>query len=368
MNKIEKVFKQDIPRILEDERYWGEEFHVSSKHRLIAHYSNHLMNNDDTALLLAFLNQELVGYMGIYMNQIKVNSKIEKIGWLSTWWLDPKTRGTGLGSEMLKIMYEQNKGNIGISHFTDSAKRVYDKSGYFKTLKNFYGLDLILKLNLSKSIGYRLPSLKNNLSVKFIGDIFNVFSSLRLNLRKKNIYRQIGDINIEYLLEIDLETENFIKELSENDLIPKSSAFFNYLKSSRWVLNAPLLTLSSADKYKFSTYEKKFEISLIKIRRGNEIIGFIVLQDRDCTTKVLFSYFKKKNALVITKIVILHALESMSHSILCYDDLLLSFLKKEKIFIIKKESVFYSIISKTYGDIDYDNFSVHYGDGDNCFT
>jgi GNAT superfamily N-acetyltransferase len=99
------------------------------------------------ALLLGYTDGQLVGYMGVFTDKIILDGKPNKIGWLSTWWVHPKTKGSGIGREILNTMYESLNGQIGISQFTPSAKRVYDKSGYFYTLKESKGIKAVLRSN-----------------------------------------------------------------------------------------------------------------------------------------------------------------------------------------------------------------------------
>jgi hypothetical protein len=105
MIDIKKVTKKEIPIIINDDSIWKHEFLSATKHRLYSLYKNPNSLDDDTVLLLAYLDDELVGYMGVYINNITLNNTEYKIGWLSTWWVHPKTKGTGIGKEILNTMY-----------------------------------------------------------------------------------------------------------------------------------------------------------------------------------------------------------------------------------------------------------------------
>ena len=135
MIEIKKILKKNVAELFEISAFWDHEFLSISKHRLLAHFNNPNLKNDDIVLIVAYFNQELAGYMGIFIDKITIDNQETKIGWLSTWWVHPKTKGSGIGREILNEMYSGNNGRIGISQFTPSAKRVYDKSGYFVNLK-----------------------------------------------------------------------------------------------------------------------------------------------------------------------------------------------------------------------------------------
>ncbi len=138
---IKKILRKDVNDLIQNEKFWKHPFLSITKHRLYAHYLNPNISDNDIVLLLAYYNKEIVGYMGVYVDVINIKNKDRKIGWLSTWWVHPKTKGTGIGRSLLVSMYKAFNGRIGISQFTPIAKKVYKKSGFFQTL--------------SKSIGYK---------------------------------------------------------------------------------------------------------------------------------------------------------------------------------------------------------------------
>jgi len=368
MIEIKKVIKSEVPNFLENNNFWQNSFYVTTKHRLISHFNNPNIDNDDIVLLIAYLNKECVGYMGVFMDKIAIDSHLVKIGWLSTWWLDSKARGTGIGKEILRTMFAENNGSIGISHFTDSAKRVYDKSGYFTKLKNFVGVDFIMRLDLPALFHYRLGTSRNNVFFQLIGDITSAFDSLRLSFYRRKIRTSIHNVSVEYLAEMDTDVSLLVEKWNSSDLSPKSASFFDHLKKDSWILNVPCLDLSIYKDYEFSSFAYHFEISLIKVIRDEECIGFVVLQNRNRTTKLLFSYFDKKFVFEVAQVILLHALDSNSINLVCYVDEISDVIKRNKLFIRKKETKFSSIISESYGNIDYEGYRVQYGDGDNCFT
>jgi GNAT superfamily N-acetyltransferase len=370
MIEIKKIYKKDIPALFTDKEFWNYSFLSISKHRLLAHYKNPNLEDDDIVLLLSYLNNELVGYMGVYIDKIKLDGTEKKIGWLSTWWVHPKTKGTGIGREILNAMYEENKGQIGISQFTPSAKRVYDKSGYFTTLKESEGIKAVLRSNLTFVLPTLFPKTKNLSSFFNRFDQFiNFFLDIKLSLQKKILSKKIKNITIEYLNSIDEECLNIINQYNKNDLSYKGNAFFEWLKTYNWVQKAPLLDLTNKSKYAFSIYDREFEFSLIKINQKDSCIGFIVLQKRNYVSKVLYTYYdNSKNTTIIANIIKLQAIAQNTREIICYDDAICSNLKKSSLFLYKTKKVKQSIISKVYNKTNFDTVRVNFGDGDCSFA
>jgi hypothetical protein len=370
MIEIKKVLKKEIPNILNDDSIWKHEFLSATKHRLYAHYKNPDTSDDDIVLLLAYLDNELVGYMGVYINKISLNNKEHKIGWLSTWWVHPKTKGTGIGKEILNTMYQINNGKIGISAFTESAKRVYDKSGYFYTLKVLKGVKAVLRSNLKVIIPLLMPKLRKLKPLFNLFDgIFNILIDAKLNIQKFNIKNKLDKIDIDYVNIIDHETNEIINKYNANHLSNKKPEFFEWLKAYQWVQEAPVIEKTLKGKYEFTMCDRSFNIYLIKVLSENVCIGFIVLQRRNNVIKVLFAYYDKiKYSGIISNIIILQAINQKVSEIVCYDEAICHELKNSSVFIYKRKKVSESIISKAFNISNFDDVVMNLGDGDSCFT
>jgi GNAT superfamily N-acetyltransferase len=370
MIEIKKILKKDIDNFFNDKTFWDHSFLAITKHRLLAHSYNPNSNEDDIVLLLAYLDNELVGYMGLFIDKIILNKNEHKIGWLSTWWVHPKTQGSGIGREILKTMYEANNGKIGISQFTASARRVYDKSGYFTSLKENIGIKAVLKSNLNNLIPVKYPKLKiMKFIFKFFDFLLNKPIELKLKVQKFIILSNLKNIEIEYLNIIDFETNSIIDQFNKSHIAKKTPAFFEWLKAFQWVQEAPLLKLTQKNKYEFSSFDENFNIYLIKIIENNICIGFTVLQKRNKTMKVLFAYYDKNQDIKsITNVIKLHAISLKMNEIICYDIAICEILKKSNIFIYKRKKIKQSIISKIYEKTNFDDVEMNFGDGDCSFA
>lgn len=370
MIKIKKIYKKDIYELLNDHSFWNHSFLSISKHRLFAHAKNPNSEDNDIVLLLAYMDNELLGYMGVFIDKININGSEKKIGWLSTWWVHPKTKGTGIGREILNTMYQENNGQIGISQFTPSAKRVYDKSGYFTTLKDNIGIKAVLRSNLTFVIAALFPKMKKlGILYQIIDSFLNLFINCKLSVQKHFIENRLQNVKIEYLNNIDNETQIIINKFNKNDVSDKSKAFFEWLKAYNWVQKAPLLEFTEKSKYEFSMYDKDFDISYVKVKQQDECIGFIVLQKRNYVSKVLFTYFdKSKHTNIISDVIKLQNLVQNTREIICYDEAVCENLKKSSIFLYRTKKSKQSIISKVFEKSDFDNVRMNFGDGDCCFA
>lgn len=368
MKHIEKVHKKDIQNIINDNKIWHHEFLATSKNRLFSLSLNPDSDPDDLVLLLAYLNDELVGYLGIYINKININNP-QKIGWLSTWWVHPKTKGTGIGLDLFNTMYEANNGRIGISQFTDSAKRVYDKSGYFTTLKYDDGLKSVLRSHLISFIPNRFPrTIKLSGLLNLTDNTLNSILDIRLNFKKRKLLKELEGVSIEYLTNIDNETMQIIQENSKNNISVFSKDFFNWFKAYKWLESASIVELTDRKKYEFSIYDKEFEISYLKINKDNKCIGFVVLQKRNFLQKVLFSFYNSSNSKIIADIIKLQLINENTREIICFDPHICKEFLTSNIFLFNTKKQKKSIISKEYLETNFNDCYMHYGDGDCCFV
>lgn len=369
MIEIKKIYKKDIPGLLRDDSFWNHGFLSVSKHRLLAHLRNPGSDDNDIVLLLAYLNQELVGYMGVFTDKIVLDGNEQKIGWLSTWWVHPKTKGSGIGREILDTMYAANDGKIGISQFTPSAKRVYDKSGYFYNLKENHGIKAVLRSNLAFVVPATFPKLKPLQSLFNGLDHFaNFFINMRLEFQKIFVRKKLKNTSVEYLNAIDADTRRLIQKHSHNHISKKTDAFFEWLKAYYWVQDAPLLSLTKKSRYEFSMCDKGFNIYFIKILENDICKGFAVLQKRNHVCKILFAYFDQADAAVVSNVIKLQCTEQNVREIICYDEAITANFRRSFLFLYKTRKVKHSIISKAFNKENFDDIVMNFGDGDCSFA
>ncbi|NMH29640.1 GNAT family N-acetyltransferase [Flavobacterium silvaticum] len=369
MIRIRKVYRREIPEILNEKAVWDNEFLSVSRHRLLAHYHNPNCADDDIVLLLGYQNDELLGYMGVFTDYVTLDGNHQKIGWLSTWWVHPKTKGSGIGREILNTMYETLDGKIGISQFTPSAKRVYDKSGYFTDLKQNRGIKAVLRSNLVFVMPALFPwASKLKRLWRFKDFVINLFVEPRLYFQKAVLKNKLSSIKIEYLSAPDSECMQLVKALGQHHLSQKTADFFAWMKAYPWVQEAPLLYLTNARDYEFSMYDSSFAIYMMKVVKAGKCIGFVVLQKRAKVSKLLFAYYEKKDAAIIADIVKLHAIETGVREIITYDEPMVAEFKKSFVFLYRTKKVKDSIISKSFGKTDFSDTYMNFGDGDCSFA
>src|SRR5690349_15934364 len=95
-----------------------------SRQRALSQSQNPFAGPDDIALLVAFDNDVCVGYLGVVPGAASGNGTCQKVFWLSTWYVSPQARDSGVAMQLLFTAC-QLKGDIMVTGVSESAKRVY---------------------------------------------------------------------------------------------------------------------------------------------------------------------------------------------------------------------------------------------------
>ncbi len=362
--------REGLSKLAIGEDIWKNKVLPITKHRALAHINNPFADNDDILLLVAYDKERIVAYMGVFMDRIILEDNKNNIAWLSTWWADPNYKSTGIGRELLHKMYSAHNGKIGISQFTPSAKRVYDRSGYFYTLKGMNGIKAVLNPQVADLIQVFYPKLKKVKTVIFFAEvIIKTIINIKIHLLKQ-WFKSSHKINYYYIDEIDEETENFIKKIQYDkiNLSIRNKEYFKWMKLYPWVVESD--NEDEYHNYFFSSVARRFEISFIKILNDqNEITGFLVVQIRNNTLKVLYAFYLEQDLNDIYSVLIEHTFKNKVEVIITYEKNLVKKLEQQKLlFLYKKKKVKEAIISKSFGNIDYKKYYFHFGDGDCSFA
>ena len=131
-----------------------------TKHRALSYSRNPRAAEDDPVLLVASQDNRVVGYLGILPDKIFVNEAVYKMGWLTSWWVDPSCATTGIGAILLFKALNAYDQYVGVSGGSREARKALNASQKFMVLKPLQGLDIRLRMNVTRDIPRRLPALK----------------------------------------------------------------------------------------------------------------------------------------------------------------------------------------------------------------
>ena len=358
----------DLKTALASENFWLTKTLPITKHRAVSYCRNPRAAGDDPVLLVAYRDNRVIGYLGILPDKIFVSDAVYKLGWLTSWWVDPSCAAAGVGAILLFKALNAYDQHIGVSGGSREARKALNASQRFMALKPLQGLDIRLRLNVAGNISRRHPALK---IFRILFKILDAMTDEVVNLRgfiwqRRN--RHCQGLTYEYISTIDEEADRFIQQHHQHDLTRKDKSGLSWIMNTPWILPAPFKD-STSKRYYFSSRADRFCYLGVKVfEHHTEMIGFFLLKVRDDRMSVMYSYFGSRHAASITAAAFLHAL-AMDVSILSlYDEqLAASFSELDcPCWSARKNSRGFSL-SKAFADIPLGNCRLQGGDGDLAF-
>lgn len=364
--KILSYYLSDLESLLESDINLESKLYPISKHRVISQIHNPRADNNDLVLIVLKKNNSIIGYRGILPDYIYIDSSPIKIGWLSTWWVDPKYRGQGIGKDLLIAAYEAYGGFVASSASTKAAKRVYHSDEKFEYPVTLTGCKFILKkLPVLVPDNYRRYKRWLNNGIIWVQNYIH-------QQQYQNWYDQKilgGDqIHSEVLSYIDNEAEEFVQHLGREDLSRRRGEEFNWVKEYPWVLSSPLSDMA-ARKYYFSSVSARYELFFYKLYKKTELIGFIVLKLRNSELSVPYAYFQNEYITEICHFLLKFCYRGRVSSLTIFYDRVVTEMCKFKNLFQGWEKVNNEFItSKVLKKVGLSKGMFHPGDGDNIFT
>jgi hypothetical protein len=358
----------DLKAALASEDFWRSETLPITKHRALSYSRNPRAGEDDPVLLVAYRDNRVIGYLGILPDKIFVEDAVYKLGWLTSWWVDPSVATAGVGAILLFKALNAYDQYIGVSGGSREARKALQASQRFLALKPLQGLDVRLRFNLARDIPRRLPALK---LFRGLFKVLDVMLDAVVNFRSfywQRRNRPCPHLAFEYIATIDEETDRFIQQHHRHDLTRKGKADLSWIMNNPWILAAPFKD-SAGQKYYFSSRAGRFSYLGVKVfKNQTEMVGFFLLKLRDDRMSVEYSFFESRHAAAIAAAAFHHALASEVSILSLYDEQLVAGFSALRCpcWSADKKSRGFSL-SKAFADISLANSRLQGGDGDLAF-
>lgn len=224
-----------------------------TREKAISIVNNPCSEEDDIALVIAWKEENCIGYLGVLPNHIKKEGRYEKIYWMSSFYTAPKFQGKGVGT---KLMNELKNSGIDV-YSSHKLTGTYIKS-------NFSSLGFIK---------YKVIDFKR---VKSIFRIFlaNDFVAKIIKNKLQKRSRQNNQFKFTSISQFGPDFIPFIKETS----------FLNSLEHYNWILKFPWVfskDLVKESSYVFSYRRDFFKHFAFEIRDDEKLIGGILFYISD---------------------------------------------------------------------------------------
>lgn len=161
MISLKLLNKQQLYNFIHSDEYRQMPVLPISHHRAISHIHNPRATDKDVLLIIAYEDNEMLGYLGVLPDDITVEKQaLFHVGWLSCIWVSPLARGKGIAKKMVLAAYESYQQHILITNFTSEAAALYEKLGVFADLPPMAGVRYYRRMCLSKILPARFPKMK----------------------------------------------------------------------------------------------------------------------------------------------------------------------------------------------------------------
>lgn len=365
--RIREIRHKELQNYIDSKEYLASKYIPISQHRAVSHIRNPRAQAEDLVLVLVYdEQQEMVGYLGVFPDELHFQSGVERAGWLSCMWVNPKMRGKGIAKKLINTVFEAWGHRILVTEFTPAAKGLYDRTEQFLDLAKPKGIRGYLQLNLSYLLPKKTESWKRwTPLLAMVDGIFNFFNNIRLLGFSAQPPRFV------YIDSIDEESTVFIEQFKQKELLNRQAVDLQWIVKNPWLLSSPTLDYN-AKRYHFSSVDRRFQFLNIKVyNQQNQLIGFLMLAVRGDNLKVPYAYFDELYTAAIMQVIYQHMIDMDLDMLTVFHPNLVEHLKTNKSpFFLKRDFQRHYIVSKVFEQQVWASqpFDIQDGDADAAFT
>lgn len=366
---IRKFNSAELKEFIYSEEYKTLKAIPITRHRALSHIRNPRVAPSDTILYLAMEGKDLVGYRIVMADKIFLKEQEHKVGWYSCVWVDPEKRGRGIAKELVNESMKDWENRIVLGDPVPESKSLYLQTGKFTDKVKSSGLRGYLQFSLSEILLKKAPRLHIiKPLLRSLDFILNIPNSIRIALWETTFRFDLPEM--EYVTEIDQETERFIQLHNKNDLSQRNKAELDWLIKNPWVIMSPLKD-PFMEKFHFSSQAKQFFNLSIKIFENGKLSAFLIFYIRDGHLKIPFlSLGEDADIKKILRVIYFHLLKYKLSTFTTFNPKLSEYIRNHRHpFIITKRISKQYLFSKLYeNQLLTNNMYIQDGEGDTAFT
>lgn len=338
-----------------------------SPHRAQAHIRNPRAEADDPLMFLAWLGDELVGYLGVLPDQFTTADGAHvHCGWLSCLWVSDRHRGKSIAKILVSQGAAALGGQILLTEFTPVAKQLYDRLGLFADLQIREGIRLYYRLELQRLLPPKRPVFGRIKPLLSLADaVVNIALDAIRPLRKP----RPAQAPFSYVTEVDAETALFIKGKQDGELFRRGQAELNWALQNPWVLKGEPDELNR--RYYFTSFDRVFEFKALQVRDANgQLCAFLILSRRNGNLKMPVCYFEPGCVEHVAAVVNHHIYQWNINTFSTFHPEIVQYYQTKRTFALFKKTLKRHYLSAKPMAIRLEGqvFNIQDGDGDCFFT
>lgn len=321
---------KELEGYIYSDAYIRSDYIAISKQRALSQQRNPRACPEDVVLVLVYEADELVAYLGVFVDDLHFQTGIEHVGWLSCMWVNPKMRGKGIAKKLLQTVFEAWEYKILVTEFTPAAKGLYDRSERFIDLATPKGWRGYLRPNLATLLPKKSPRWNKWKPLLRLADGFlSIPNALRLWTRTIPSIEKEG-YSFEYLSELDEASWAFIQTQQQGELIHRDRAELDWLLRNPWLLQAPLKD-RNATRYHFSSVATSFYFLAIKVYDAAlEVVAVIILSYREGAVKLPYVYCQAGQEEIVWQLIDQHLVALKAETLTVFQPNLVETLSKRR--------------------------------------
>ncbi|MCB5270614.1 MAG: hypothetical protein LHW56_02080 [Candidatus Cloacimonetes bacterium] len=284
--RIESFSKSALRELSAEPGFWKDPSLPFGRIRLQQYLANPYADEDDILWLFTRSEEGIIAYLGMVQDYVLLKGQRQKINWITSQWVHPGHRGTGLGDEQLKKARECNAhfaGNSGTPISLGRAMKYHDMRKYTERARSFYLCNL--NASILQDFGYLKPVVKAILPLgqAILGAIY------KFKLRSWLKRRQPCQLRIEYLNQPDSESLAFLQEFWAEDFALHSPESFEW-RCNNLVHTPRLKGIQAARKTYFGNLGYSHQTFNLKLLYEGKMIGYLNLVISDKVLKLPYFY------------------------------------------------------------------------------
>jgi hypothetical protein len=345
--KIEQYTRKELREKLGTSVRFREQFLIPEE-RVLAQTANPRATDNDVVLFLGREEGKVIGSLGVVPDMLFADGEPKKIGWLNHWNGASEKRHAGIGALLFLTAMNSYKNSIGVSGFTEAARRVYEGSNRFVVLKQKEGASVFIRIDLTHLLPRRFPILGSVHPIFRIADkLMNIPFNLRLN-RWHARQCENRDYYTRQVEQIDQETAIFISQVRSKELFLRGADELNWIKKYNW-----------DDQNR----DQRFFINIHEA--SGKIVGFVFLKVVNESMTVPYYFCRDQHFDLVLRTIGQHLVTLGASSLLTYDSSIVQGLRRLEFPMLyerTRQKTF--LISKLYASLGLSDYYVHDGDGD----
>jgi hypothetical protein len=359
---IKEVKVKELPDFVKSKAFMELDIKPITELRALSQFNNPYADPDDTALIYAVNNNELLGFAGLlprYFNSEKI-----RVFSNSCWWAHPD-KGKGIAIPLLFKLVEKANFKLYLTESPSHVQPVLEKSGLFEPLRKEIGIRGFIRFYFADIFEKRYKNYKwiSKLITPLDLILNGLTTPVRLFYLKKFC---VPGYCIEPVSDIDENLYAFIKEHAKSDLIENTPEAFQWFKNYPWVKRN---IENDSIIYPFTHRVKKHELYYYVFKKGDIIKAFVAISNRDNLVKIPYIYFNNSDTKEIFYTVMKIVLTKKYDSIVVFHREIVSFIQQNKMpFLRRKKEIKYSGTTKPIYSYFKQKPIIQDGDGDAIFT